>query len=139
MKGWSERCAGVDFEIGMGESVGVVGESGCGKSVTALSVMRLVPRPHGRIRQGHVWLWRDGEKTDVVPLDFDGADMRSIRGGDNGDGFSGADDLTQPLVHGRVPDHGRRLNSTRRQPGRRRVGLRSRRWQVSAFPSRRMR
>ena len=73
---------GVDFEIGMGESVGVVGESGCGKSVTALSVMRLVQRPHGRIRQGHVWLWRDGEKTDVVPLDFDGADMRSIRGGD---------------------------------------------------------
>ena len=73
---------GVDFEIGMGESVGVVGESGCGKSVTALSVMRLVPRPHGRIRQGHVWLWRDGVKTDVVPLDFDGADLRSIRGGD---------------------------------------------------------
>ncbi len=71
---------GVDFGIGMGESVGVVGESGCGKSVTALSVMRLVPRPHGRISQGHVWLWRDGEKTDVVPLDFDGHDMRSIRG-----------------------------------------------------------
>ena len=73
---------GVDFGIAMGESVGVVGESGCGKSVTALSVMRLVPRPHGRIRHGHVWLWRDGEKTDIVPLDFDGPDMRSIRGND---------------------------------------------------------
>ena len=71
---------GVDFGIGMGESVGVVGESGCGKSVTALSVMRLVPRPHGRIRQGHVWLWRDGEKIDIVPLDFDGPAMRDVRG-----------------------------------------------------------
>jgi oligopeptide/dipeptide ABC transporter ATP-binding protein len=79
-EGVVQAVRGVDFEIGPGESVGVVGESGCGKSVTALSVMRLVPRPNGQISQGHIWLWRDGEKTDIVPLDFDSPAMRDIRG-----------------------------------------------------------
>ena len=40
---------GVDFYINKGETLGVVGESGCGKSVTALSIMRLIPTPPGRI------------------------------------------------------------------------------------------
>lgn len=44
---------GVDFTIASGETVGVVGESGCGKSVTALSIMRLIAEP-GRILTGHV-------------------------------------------------------------------------------------
>ena len=79
-EGVVQAVRGVDFEINLGESVGVVGESGCGKSVTALSVMRLVPRPNGQISQGHIWLWRDGEKTDIVPLDFDSPAMRDIRG-----------------------------------------------------------
>ena len=46
---------GVDFSVARGETVGVVGESGCGKSVTALSIMRLVARPAGRISAGHIW------------------------------------------------------------------------------------
>ncbi len=79
-EGVVQAVRGVDFEIAMGERVGVVGESGCGKSVTALSIMRLVPRPNGRISQGHIWLWRDGEKTDIVQLDFDSPAMRDIRG-----------------------------------------------------------
>ena len=79
-EGVVQAVRGVDFEINLGESVGVVGESGCGKSVTALSVMRLVPRPNGQIGQGHIWLWRDEEKTDIVPLDFDSPAMRDIRG-----------------------------------------------------------
>ena len=79
-EGVVQAVRGVDFEINLGESVGVIGESGCGKSVTALSVMRLVPRPNGQIRQGHIWLWRDGEKIDIVPLDFDSPAMRDIRG-----------------------------------------------------------
>jgi peptide/nickel transport system ATP-binding protein len=71
---------GVDFTIGVGEKLGVVGESGCGKSVTSLAIMRLVPRPKGRISKGHIWLYRDGLKTDMVPLGYDSSAMRSIRG-----------------------------------------------------------
>src|SRR4029079_14623263 len=48
---------GVDLAIDAGETLGVVGESGCGKSVTALSIMRLIPIPPGRIVAGEV-LWR---------------------------------------------------------------------------------
>ena len=74
---------GVDFTIARGETVGVVGESGCGKSVTALSIMRLVSRPHGRISAGHIWLHDpQGSATDVTTLGFDSREMRAIRGGD---------------------------------------------------------
>ncbi len=73
---------GVDFTIRSGEKVGLVGESGCGKSVTALAVMRLVPRPRGRISQGHIWIYGDNTATDVVQLDYDSAEMRAIRGRD---------------------------------------------------------
>lgn len=46
---------GVDLQVGEGEVVGLVGESGCGKSVTALSIMDLIPRPPGRIAGGEIW------------------------------------------------------------------------------------
>lgn len=46
---------GVDFEIGRGEVLGLVGESGCGKTVTALSIMYLIPQPPGRIAGGEIW------------------------------------------------------------------------------------
>jgi len=55
---------GVDLTIGRGETLGVVGESGCGKSVTALSVMKLIPMPPGRIAAGRI-LWQG---RDLVPL-----------------------------------------------------------------------
>ena len=74
---------GVDFTVARGETVGVVGESGCGKSVTALAIMRLVSRPAGRISAGHIWLHDErGKATDVTTLGFDSREMRSIRGGD---------------------------------------------------------
>jgi ABC-type dipeptide/oligopeptide/nickel transport system ATPase component len=44
----------VDLVIHKGETLGVVGESGCGKSVTALSIMRLIPQPPGRIVKGEI-------------------------------------------------------------------------------------
>ncbi|NTV36037.1 MAG: ABC transporter ATP-binding protein, partial [Anaerolineaceae bacterium] len=45
---------GVDFEVYPGEIIGLVGESGCGKSVTSLSIMRLVSMP-GKIIEGEIW------------------------------------------------------------------------------------
>ncbi len=66
---------GVSFHIDSGETVGIVGESGCGKSVTAMSILRLIPEPPGRIAgrimfQGHNL------------LEFPDAEMRKIRGKD---------------------------------------------------------
>jgi peptide/nickel transport system ATP-binding protein len=55
---------GVDLTINRGETLGVVGESGCGKTVTALSVLKLIPMPPGRIASGQI-LWRG---RDLVPL-----------------------------------------------------------------------
>jgi peptide/nickel transport system ATP-binding protein len=66
----------VSFNLGRGETLGIVGESGCGKSITALSVMRLVPDPPGRIIGGQV---RTGGR-DLLKLDEE--EMRNIRGND---------------------------------------------------------
>ena len=65
---------GVDLEIRPGQTLGVVGESGCGKSVTALSIMRLVAPPSGRIAGGQILF----EGRDLVPLPD--AEMNVVRG-----------------------------------------------------------
>lgn len=65
---------GVDFEIYKGETLGVVGESGCGKSVTSLSIMRLIPDPPGKIVGGDILF--QGESL----LKKSEAEMRKIRG-----------------------------------------------------------
>jgi oligopeptide transport system ATP-binding protein len=70
----------VTFHVKEGETLGIVGESGCGKSVTALSLMRLVPNPPGRIVNGTVTLSVDGETRDLLKLS-DG-EMRDVRGND---------------------------------------------------------
>jgi len=53
-RGVVKAVDGVSFEIEGGETLGLVGESGCGKSVTALSIMQLVPQPQGRIVSGEI-------------------------------------------------------------------------------------
>jgi len=65
---------GVSYTMDAGETLGVVGESGCGKSVHALSIMRLIAGPQGRIEEGEVWF--DGRNLLAVS---DGQ-MRQIRG-----------------------------------------------------------
>jgi len=65
---------GVDLELVEGETLGIVGESGCGKSVTALSVMRLVPAPQGKIVDGEIYF--DGINLLTLPE----GEMRKIRG-----------------------------------------------------------
>ena len=56
----------VSFEVGEGETLGIVGESGCGKSVTSLSIMRLIQSPPGKIVSGEILLHANGETRDLV-------------------------------------------------------------------------
>jgi oligopeptide/dipeptide ABC transporter ATP-binding protein len=65
---------GVSFYLRQGETLGIVGESGCGKTMTALSLLRLVPRPGGRIVQGKILL--EGENL----LEKSESEMRHLRG-----------------------------------------------------------
>jgi peptide/nickel transport system ATP-binding protein len=72
--GVARSVDGVSFSVGRGETVGLVGESGCGKSVTALSIMRLV-RPPGRVEPGSRIRFDGRELTELSE-----AEMRKIRG-----------------------------------------------------------
>jgi oligopeptide/dipeptide ABC transporter ATP-binding protein len=75
---------GVSFDLYPGQTLGIVGESGCGKSVTARSILRIVERP-GRIVSGEILLrGADGAVTDLAGLAPDSARMRAIRGGEIG-------------------------------------------------------
>jgi oligopeptide transport system ATP-binding protein len=67
---------GISFDIAKGEKFGVVGESGCGKSVTAMSVMRLIERPAGEIVTGEILF----QGRDLLRLPED--EMRQVRGGE---------------------------------------------------------
>ena len=71
--GWVRAVDGVDIKIDPGETVGIVGESGCGKTVTAMSVLKLLPMPPGKIVEGEI-LWQG---RDIVPLSKD--EMNAIR------------------------------------------------------------
>ncbi|MGH6717400.1 MAG: ABC transporter ATP-binding protein, partial [Bradyrhizobium sp.] len=72
-EGLVQAVDGVDLTIGRGETVCVVGESGCGKTVTALSVLKLIAMPPGRIAGGQI-LWQG---RDLVPLNA--SEMNDIR------------------------------------------------------------
>ena len=74
--GIAKAIDGLSFTVGAGEVLGIVGESGCGKSMTALSILGLIPSPPGRIANGAIRL----NGRDLVGLDNNA--MRSIRGGE---------------------------------------------------------
>jgi len=65
---------GIDFHIARGETLALLGESGCGKSISALSLLQLVPQPAGRIVAGHIRL----DSLDILTLPE--RDMRNVRG-----------------------------------------------------------
>ena len=71
---------GVTFSIEPEKTLGVVGESGCGKSVTARAIMGLVKAPSGRIEGGEILFHRDDRITDLTKLNPKGEEMRRIRG-----------------------------------------------------------
>jgi peptide/nickel transport system ATP-binding protein len=73
-RGTVKAVDGIDITVGSGQTLGVVGESGCGKTILALSIMRLVPSPPGRIVGGSVFL--DGR--DLLALSEE--EMRRVRG-----------------------------------------------------------
>ncbi len=66
---------GVSFRVARGKTLGIVGESGCGKSVTAFSIMRLLPQPHGKILGGQILF----EGKDLVQASE--AELHRVRGG----------------------------------------------------------
>ncbi len=71
---------GVDYVIEQEKTLGIVGESGCGKSVTALSIMGLVQIPPGKIEEGEILFHRGGKVMDLTKFNPKGREMRSIRG-----------------------------------------------------------
>ena len=68
---------GIDLHIDKGETLGVVGESGCGKTVTALSVMKLIPMPPGKIVEGQILY--EGRDLVTLPPSPDAKDPRATR------------------------------------------------------------
>src|SRR3989449_7283415 len=84
-EGTVKAVDGVSLDMNAGATLGIVGESGCGKSVTARSILRIVDRP-GRIVDGEIWFRRPGvnggpgRAVNLAQLEPNGAEMRSIRG-----------------------------------------------------------
>ncbi len=83
-EGLLKAVDGVDFDVPRGRTLGLVGESGCGKSVTSQAILRIVPRPG--ITTGRVHLIRKvngaAERVDIGGMDDDGEQIRAIRGKD---------------------------------------------------------
>jgi peptide/nickel transport system ATP-binding protein len=80
-EGVTRAVDGASFDVRPGKTLGIVGESGCGKSVTARSILRIVERP-GRIVAGQILFSRSGSIVDLAGLAADGHPMREIRGGE---------------------------------------------------------
>ena len=77
-EGEVQALDGVSLEVVQGQTLGLVGESGCGKSVTALSVMRLLPKPMGKVLAGSISF----EGKDLLKLSPE--EMRDVRGNEVG-------------------------------------------------------
>src|SRR5262245_9231548 len=80
--GMVKAVDGASFDVYSGKTLGIVGESGCGKSVTARSILRIVDRP-GRIVGGQILLRRQyangrSAEVDLTQLKADGAEMRAV-------------------------------------------------------------
>jgi peptide/nickel transport system ATP-binding protein len=70
---------GLSFDVIQGKTIGIAGESGCGKTVTAQSILRIIPKP-GRIVSGEILLRLNDQTIDLVKLDPKGNEIRNIRG-----------------------------------------------------------
>ena len=70
----------VSFDVAEGETVGIVGESGCGKSATVLSIMKLIPSPPGRIVGGNIILTHKQDEPGLNLREFNESQMQKVRG-----------------------------------------------------------
>ncbi len=78
-EGTVKAVEGVDFTLKRGITLGIVGESGCGKSVTAMSILKIIDQP-GKIVEGQILLNKDGQVIDLAALPENSKEMRAIRG-----------------------------------------------------------
>ena len=101
---------GVSYTVDPGETVAIVGESGSGKSVGAMSILRLIPDPPGRITEGQILFGG----RDLLRLSRRG-DARGARQRDR-HGVPGADDVAQSGADHRPPDHRDAAAASRRRP-----------------------
>ena len=83
-EGITKAVDGASFDVIKGKTVGIVGESGCGKSVTTQSILGLIEKP-GRVINGEILLYQaDGTVVDLLKLKPNGPEMRAVRGGEIG-------------------------------------------------------
>ena len=120
---------GVSFELRAGETLAVLGESGSGKSVTALAIMGLLPRPAGRVVGGQVLF--DGTDLAQRPR----PEVRRPRHR-NGHGVPGSTQFAQPGIPRRQPDRGGAPTPPGRVEAEPRVPRRSTSWSRLASPIR---
>ncbi|NLF14376.1 MAG: ABC transporter ATP-binding protein [Anaerolineaceae bacterium] len=78
-EGTVKAVDGVSFDLKPGEILGIAGESGCGKTVTSQSILRILPK-NGKIVGGEILFNNDGEELDLAGVEPDGSEMRGIRG-----------------------------------------------------------
>ncbi len=78
-EGLVKALQGVDLELYEQETLGLVGESGCGKSMTARAMLRIIPEP-GEITAGSIMFFVNGQWTDITKLHIDSEELRAIRG-----------------------------------------------------------
>lgn len=89
---------GIDIAIGKKRTLGLVGETGAGKTTTALSIMNLVPDPPGIIKSGTIKL--EGKNV----LEMSERELEEMRGNDVGNDFPGPDDRSEPCYDRRRAD-----------------------------------
>ncbi len=69
---------GISYHLDEGETLAIVGESGCGKSVGVMSLLRLIPQPPGKITGGEVWFGTDNDRKDLLKVSEE--EIRQVRG-----------------------------------------------------------
>jgi oligopeptide/dipeptide ABC transporter ATP-binding protein len=90
---------GVSLRVAAHRTFGIVGESGCGKSVTALSTVQLIKMPPGKIVAGRILLHRDGSSVDLAKLPRKGRELRRIRGNEIAVIFQDPMSALHPMYH----------------------------------------